>query len=171
VLVGLNDRNPQLHDLYRADLKSGKRELLQENPGVAALMADDDFDVRLAFTYTPDGGQAWLLPEGGRGEKGYGNWKPMVQITPADALTSGPVGFDKTGDVLYYQDSRDRNTAALFGLNLNNRESELIAENDKADVGGVLAHPTEKNIQAVSFTFARREWKVLDESIRGDLDF
>ncbi len=171
VLVGLNDRIPQIHDIYRANLKTGERTLLQENPGVAALMADDDFRIRLAFTYTPDGGQAWLLPKGEPGEKGYADWEPKEQIASTDALTSGPAGFDKTGDILYYEDSRDRNTSALFGMNLKTGAKNLIAEHDKADVGGVLSHPTEKTIEAVSFTYDRREWKVLDPAVQPDIDF
>lgn len=171
VLVGLNDRNPQLHDIYRVDLKTGKRKLIQENPGFAALLADDDYQIRLAFTWTPSGGQAWLTPKGVPGEKGYADFDPLEEFGPEDSMTSGPAGFDKTGRVLYFEDSRDRNTAALFARNLDTNDTKLLAEDARADVGGVLAHPTEKNIQAVSFTFARRQWQVLDEAVRGDIDF
>ncbi len=34
-----------------------------------------------------------------------------------------------------------------------------------------MAHPTEKNIQAVSFTYARTEWKILDPAIAPDIEF
>lgn len=171
VLVGLNDRNPQLHDIYRVNLTTGERELIQENPGFAALMADDDYQIRLAFTWTPTGGQAWLSPKGQLGEKGYTEFEPMEEFGPEDSMTSGPAGFDKTGKVLYFEDSRERDTAALFARNLDNGETNLLAEDDRADIGGVLSHPTEKTIEAVSFTFARREWKILDESVRGDIEF
>ena len=171
VLVALNDRIPQLHDLYRVDLKTGERTLLQENPGLAALIPDDNFKVRMAFNYTPDGGAAWLVPKGEPGEKGYTDFEVAETFGPEDAMTSSPVGFNKEGNVLYYEDSRDRNTAALFARNLDDGDSKLLAENDKADVGGILAHPTKHTIQAVSFTFARREWEVLDEAVQGDIDF
>lgn len=171
VLVGLNDRVPQLHDLYRVDLTTGERMLLQENPGLAAVIPDDNFEIRLGFNFTPTGGQAWLLPKGEKGEKGYEDFEVTEEFGPEDAMTSGPAGFDKTGNVLYFEDSRNRNTAALFARDLQTGSTNLLAEDDRADVGGVLAHPTEKNIQAVSFTFARREWKVLDEAIAGDIDF
>ena len=35
----------------------------------------------------------------------------------------------------------------------------------------MCSHIAEKNIQAVSFTYARTEWKVLDKSIQADIDF
>ena len=34
-----------------------------------------------------------------------------------------------------------------------------------------MAHPTEKTLQAAAFTYTRREWKVLDDSIKTDLDY
>ena len=61
---------------------------------------------------------------------------------PVRIVSRGPAGFNKAGDVLYYEDSRDRNTAALFERNLESGDSKLLAEDAKADVGGVLAHPS-----------------------------
>ncbi|MEX2171479.1 MAG: S9 family peptidase, partial [Pirellulales bacterium] len=171
VLIGLNDRNPQLHDIYRVNIETGERKLIQENPGVAGFVTDDDLAVRMALNYTPLGGQVWLLPEGEPADKGYADWQPFEEFEPEDAMTSGPAGFDKSGESLYFQDSRNRNTGGLFARNLETDETTLVAEDDRADVGGVLTHPTEKNIQAVSFTYDRRQWKVLDEAIAADLTF
>jgi dipeptidyl aminopeptidase/acylaminoacyl peptidase len=56
-------------------------------------------------------------------------------------------------------------------MNLDTNEVELLAEDPRADAGGVLAHPTEKNIQAVSFTYDKTEWKVLDPAIQADFDY
>jgi dipeptidyl aminopeptidase/acylaminoacyl peptidase len=86
-------------------------------------------------------------------------------------MTTGPAGFDKTGDKLYFIDSRGRDTAALKVIDLKTNEEKLLAENDKADISDIIAHPTEKNIEAVSFTYARREWKVFEPSFQADLDY
>ncbi|MEM6798590.1 MAG: S9 family peptidase, partial [Planctomycetota bacterium] len=56
VLVGLNDREPRLHDIWRINLNTGERELVQQNPGVAGFVADDDYNVRLAVNFTRTGG-------------------------------------------------------------------------------------------------------------------
>ena len=169
ILVGINSRVPQLHDIYRINIETGKRELVQENHGVAGYLTDDDYRVRLALNYTPLGGQVWLLPEG---EGDQRQWVDFVTLGPEDAMTSGPAGFDKEAKKLYYEDSRERNTAALFAMNLSNPdEVELIAEDPRCDVGSILSHPTKKTIQAVSFTYARREWKIIDPDIAEDLKF
>ncbi|MFV2069789.1 MAG: alpha/beta fold hydrolase [Pirellulales bacterium] len=164
ILVGLNDRVPQLHDIYRINVVTAERELLQKNPGFAGFLADDDYQIRLAMNYTPDGGQLLLIP------KADDDWSEFLRIDPADAMTTGPAGFDKTGKVLYLVDSRKRDTAALMTIDLASGTETLLAEDPRADVGGVLVHPTEKTVQAVSFDYMREEWKVLDPAIAADLD-
>ena len=37
VLIGLNDRDPRYHDIYRLDLESGKRTLAREKRGVCRI--------------------------------------------------------------------------------------------------------------------------------------
>jgi dipeptidyl aminopeptidase/acylaminoacyl peptidase len=168
ILVGINDRdNHELHDIYKVNILSGERELVQQNPGFAGFMTDDDYRVRLAFTFTPDAGQLYLLPD----EKAEEGWKEYLSIGAEDAMTTGAAGFDKTGDILYFLDSRDRNTAALTTIDLNTGEQKVLAKNDQADISDVITHPTEKHVQAVKFTYLRTEWQVLDEAIAPDLEY
>jgi dipeptidyl aminopeptidase/acylaminoacyl peptidase len=174
ILVGLNDRDPSHHDIYRVNIKTGERKLLQENPGVAGYMTDDDFKVRFLLNYTPDGGTIFQKPkdpDAKPGDKGITEWEDFIKVGPLDAMTTSPAGFNKDGTVLYFLDSRDRNTGALFAIDLKTGDKKLVAENEKADVGEALVHPTEKTIQAVGFTYARREWDILDPSIKKDLDY
>jgi dipeptidyl aminopeptidase/acylaminoacyl peptidase len=168
VLVGLNDRDSRFHDIWRVNIETGEKTLVQQNSGVAAYVTDDNFDVRLSLTFTPTGGVAWKIAEGVGDAK---TWKDFLEFDSEDTMTSGPAGFDKSAQTLYLQDSRDRNTSGLFAIDLKTGDAKLIAEDPRTDVGGALAHPTEKNIQAVSFTYARTEWKVLDPAIAPDIEF
>jgi dipeptidyl aminopeptidase/acylaminoacyl peptidase len=168
ILVGLNDRNPELHDIWRINIDTGGKQLVQLNPGMDSFVTDDDFKVRMGSKYTPNGGQVWQLPEG-EGDKQ--TWKDFQVFGPEDVMTSNPAGFDKTGRIFYYEDSRNRNTSALFAMNLDTQEIKLVAEDPRCDVGGVMAQPTEKNIQAVSFTYTRTEWKILDPAIAEDIKY
>ena len=56
IVVGLNERNPQVFDLYLVNGKTGERELIQENPGYMAWVIDHDLKPRLGQIATPDGG-------------------------------------------------------------------------------------------------------------------
>jgi dipeptidyl aminopeptidase/acylaminoacyl peptidase len=166
ILVGLNNRDPQVHDIYRVNLASGERTLIQKNEqGFTGFVTDEDYRVRFASRFSPDGGRELLEPDG------QGGWKQYLRIPMADEMTTNPAGFDKSGDVLYMLDSRDRNTAALYSVNLKTQERKLLASNDKADVGGVLSHPTENTIEAVSFTYTREQWDILDPRIDEDFRY
>ncbi len=165
ILIGINNRNPQLHDVYRIALSTGERTLIEENPGFVSYLFDNDDRTRFAMTFSPTGGQEILQ----RDESNQ--WQPFIEVPNTDALTTYLTGFDKSNQILYMIDSRKRNTAALFTLDLASRKQELVAENDRADVGGILVHPTEKHVQAVSFIYDRNRWHVLDPAIQEDMDY
>lgn len=163
VLIGLNDRDPQLHDLYRVHIETGERHLVQENPEFAGFVTDVAYNVRLAMRVTPDGGSELLKPAEG------GGWELFVRIEMEDLLATNPIGFDKAGRTLYMTDSRGRNTSALVALNAETGELTLLAEDVRSDVDDWMVHPVEKHVQAVAFAYERKRWQVLDSAIAGDL--
>jgi len=167
MIVALNDRIPYLHDLYRVNIDTGERILILENNEgfVGGFIFDDEFNVRLAARMTADGGVDFLSPTD------EGGWELFMEIPMEDVLTTSPVWFDKTGKVLYMIDSRGRDTSALFSLDLETGEQTLIAEDPMADLSDVMMHPTEYNVQAVAFTYERKHWQILDESIAEDLAY
>jgi dipeptidyl aminopeptidase/acylaminoacyl peptidase len=175
ILIGLNDREPQFHDIWRVNLGTGERTLVQRNPGLAGFVSDDHFDLRFAFNHTPDGGAVLLrIPADGAPDatlEDTQSWEKFLTIGPLDAMTSHPVGFNKDATVLYTLDSCDRDTGAVVAVDISTGIKTLLAEHDKADVDAIMIHPTEKTIQAVGFTYARREWKILDDAIKPDLDY
>ncbi|OGD54729.1 peptidase S9 [Candidatus Bathyarchaeota archaeon RBG_13_38_9] len=165
ILVALNDRVPELHDIYRVNIVTGYRQLIEENEGFAGYMVDDDYNIRFAYMMTADGGYELLEPNN------ESEWELFLKVPMEDTLTTDPIGFDKTGNFLYMIDSRDRNTAALFQLNLENKDRIMLAENETADVDDLIFHPTEKTVQAVAFYYDRKHWEVLDEDILQDLTY
>ncbi len=165
LILGLNDRNPELHDLYRVSIDSGKRTLIQKNEGFMGFFTDDNYNVRFAERMEADG-SVQVLSLTAQGE-----WEFFRKVGTEDNLTTSHVGFDKTGEIRYMRDSRGRNTAALTAVNFENGEETTLAEDPRADAGRVMIHPTEKNIQAVAFNYERREWHVLDDSIAQDLAY
>ena len=164
VLVGMNDRDPKWHDLYRVDLASGERTLLQKNDEeFAGYLVDGDFDVRMAQKSRPDGGMDLLEPDG------KGGWKKVGDIPFSDSLTTSPIGYTTGGDTLYYVDSRDRDTSALYAVDSASGNKTLLHEDPRADVGGTLTDPKTGEVQAVSVDYLRDEWKAIDDSIAADL--
>lgn len=165
ILISLNDRVPQLHDVYLININTGEMNLVQENEEFIGFITDDDYNVRFALRMTSDGGEEILIPTED------GGWDIFAEIPMEDILTTGPIGFDKTGMILYLMDSRNRDTAALFALDIITGEQTLIAEDPQADLSDIMIHPTDKIIQATAFTYERKRWQIIDESIAGDLDY
>jgi dipeptidyl aminopeptidase/acylaminoacyl peptidase len=162
ILVGLNDRDPSLHDVYRLNILTGERKLIQKNDGYVSFVSDDDYNLRLAMKMTPDGGNAYDKSDG------KGGWVDCLTVPAEDSLTTSPAGFDKTGEVLYLIDSRKRNTGALTTLDLKSNKQEVVASDDNADAGEVMMHPTENTIQAVAFTYERQRWVFKDKDVNQD---
>ncbi len=164
VVVGINDRNAQLHDLHRINVDTGERTLLAENQqGFIGYSLDDDLRVRFGQKFAADGGTEIYQPASD------GSWEVHTKVPMEDSLTTAIIGFDKSGDTAYLMDSRGRDTGALVALNLTDGTSQVLVANELADVGaGILMHPTENTLQAVPVTYLRREWEILDAAVGED---
>jgi dipeptidyl aminopeptidase/acylaminoacyl peptidase len=163
IMVGLNDRDAQFHDVYRVNIRSGERKLVVKNTQFAGFMIDEGYRVRFGIKFTPDGGNAFLEPDGD-------GWKESFKIPDTDTLTTNAVGFNKNGDVLYMIDSRDRDTGAFTTMNLKTHKQTVLAEDKKSDVGSVMLHPTELTVQAVSFTYERTHWDFMDPGVKASFE-
>ncbi|MBZ0271653.1 S9 family peptidase [bacterium] len=162
ILVGLNDRDERYHDVWRVNIETGAKTLVKQNEDYAGFMIDDNYTIRFAVRQTPDGGMEYLIADGD-------DFSPYLTIGPEDVMTTNPLGFDKSGENVFLLDSRGRNTAALYTMNLATKEKTLLVEDGRADVGGIITHPTGKYVQAASVNYLRNEWTVLDPDFEPDL--
>jgi dipeptidyl aminopeptidase/acylaminoacyl peptidase len=165
IVVGLNSRDPQWHDLYRVEIATGDLAVLEQNDRFADYILDDTYQVRLAFQMTPEGGMEAFR----RSEAGL--WESWTVIPGQDVLTTSPIGLDKAGDTLMMKDSRNRNTSSVVTYELATQARELLAEDPHADAQDVVLHPAGKYVQAVSFVYERKRWQVVDPGFAADLDF
>ena len=164
ILVGMNDRDAQWHDLYRVDLATGKRTLVEKNEQqIGSYLADAGYKVRYAQKSRPDGGQDILQPDG------KGGWTKYDDIPFEDSLSTTPAGLTTDGKTLYMIDSRGRNTAALYAIDVSSGDKKLVLEDARADVGNSLSDPKTGLVQAVAVDYLREEWEVTDPAIAGDL--
>jgi dipeptidyl aminopeptidase/acylaminoacyl peptidase len=165
VLVGLNDRDPSLEDLYEIDISTGERVLIAQNPGFSAWAADNSLRPRLALRPQPGGAQEVLAADAD------GNWQPFTQIAADDVITSDLVGFDRSNDALFMISSEGRDKAALYRWDLASGERTLLAVDDRADVGSVLRDPVTYEPLAYSVNFTRQQWTGLNDGIAAELEF
>ena len=166
ILVGLNNRDPEFHDVHLLDLNSGELTLVIENNSYAGFMADDTLTVRMALRQNEAGGTDYFRVVDNNVEE-----EPFTSTEMEDALTTSPAGYTRDGSILYWLDSRDCNTAALFAEDVASGERTLIAENDRADIGGTIRDRETGEVQAYSVNYLKTEWTALDADIGASLDW
>ena len=163
-LIGINNRNPAWHDVWRVNVVTGEKTLIEEHDRFGQFVADLDLNIRLATAPTPDGGQQVFK------RVSDGDWQPIFKIAPEDALTSGPLAFTADNEHFLMLDSSGRDKTALLKVNINTDEREIIAEGDSADISQLLVDPVTNEPLAYSVEYKKREWNALSNTVSGDLE-
>lgn len=151
-LLGINNRDPRWHDVWRVNVTNGDRQLVEQHDRFAALVADLDLNIRLAIEPTADGGQMVYK----RGTDG--DWVEFFKIEKDDALTSGPLGFNEDGTGFYMLDSSGRDKTALVLVDYESDERVIIAESPISDISEVISDPETNEPLAYATNHQRKEW-------------
>ncbi len=166
ILVGINNRNPQLHDVYKVDLKTSERTLtVENNVGAVGWIADSKFNIRVGLIPRADGGYNMIYRDTPEDE-----WKDLISWTSEDALTTSPAGFAADDETLYFSSSIGANASELRTLNVKTGEQVVILSDPVYDVDDIFIHPITRKLQAATIEKDRIEWTILDESIRYDIE-
>lgn len=166
LLIGLNNRDPQWHDVHLLDLATGKLTLVLENNAYAGFMADDSLTLRMAFRQNAAGGTDYF-----RVTNNTVDAVPFESTAMEDSLTTAPAGYTHDGTVLYWLDSRGRNTAALFAQDTASGTKTLLAEDARADLGDTLRNPATGTVEAYAVNYLVNQWVAMDPAVKASLDW
>lgn len=164
LLLGLNNRDPQWHDIHLLDLTTGELTLVLENNAYAGFEADDTLTLRMAMQQNEAGGTDYFRVVDNVVEP-----EPFETSAMEDALTTAPAGYTSDGATLYWIDSRGRNTAALFAQDTATGERRLIAEDERADIVSTLRHPVTGVVEAYAVNYLTRSWIAIEPAISAAL--
>eukprot|EP00884_Botryococcus_braunii_P002106 jgi/Botrbrau1/11897/Bobra.0171s0008.1 len=83
-----------------------------------------------------------------------------------------PVAFCEDGQSLFVKSSIGSDTARLLRVSATEGAEilEEIAANPQCDAGGVLLHEATHRLLAVSFTYLRKNWIVIDPTVEADFE-
>lgn len=165
ILIGLNNRDPQWHDVHELELATGTLTEVMRADGYAGFLADDSLALRIAIRPNAEGGMDFFRMSGREVEEA-----PFVSTVLEDSLTTQPAGFTTDGATLYWVDSRGRNTAALIAEDMTSGARTIVAEDARADIGHVLAHPVTGEIEAYAVDYLTKDWIALDPAIGATLN-
>jgi dipeptidyl aminopeptidase/acylaminoacyl peptidase len=162
MLLRHNARNKRYFDLFRVNLVTGASELLYENNEYVLLIADSDFQLRLGSRIATDGTSEYFE------RRADGSWTPFASVPIGDTDGTKMIDFSADGKTLHMLDSRQRDKAAFFALDMATRKATLLAADDEADIVEVSFDDQRRPIAARS-NRDRARWHVVDASATQDL--
>jgi len=169
IIVGLNDRDPAWHDVYRLNLETGELDLLIENTErIAGWQTDLNGNVRLALRTTNDGSTEILqvaddltiAPD------------PVYTCTVMESC--GPVRYHKDGRRVYMITNKgDRDITELILFDPATGEEELVERDPEGqvDFGGALFSNVTDELMLTFYTGDRTRIYPKNDEIAADLDF
>src|SRR5882757_975412 len=162
MLIRHNQRDKSRFDLFWVNVVTGVSERIFENTEYAELFTDSHFQLRLAMRLKADGTAEWLerLPDR--------TWVPFTEVPIGDIDSFRLLDLSADGATLYLIDSRGRDKAALFALDMKTRDTTLLAEDDEADIVQV-ALDEERRPVAAKANRDRARWYAVDAGARQDL--
>ncbi|MEO1388806.1 MAG: alpha/beta fold hydrolase [Cyanobacteria bacterium J06634_6] len=151
IVIGLNDRDPRVHDAYRLDLITGDRTLLVQNDGtIANWSADLEGNIRLASRQSLEKGQEILKVEEN------GELTPLYNCRLEE--TCSLIRFHESGQQVYLQTNKGVDLTQLELLDINTGETELVETDpeQQVDFGGALFSPATDELVATYYVGDRR---------------
>ena len=167
IIIGLNKRNPQVHDPYRVNVNDGKMEMIAENPGnISTWMTDHSGKLRVAMT--SDGVNTSLLYR----ETELDEFEPI--LTTDFKVNVSPLIFTFDNKNLYVASNRNRDKTAIYEFDINKaKEGKLIFEHNQVDVSRLMYSKKRKVLTGVSYTVAKNDIVFFDDwrrKIQEDLE-
>jgi dipeptidyl aminopeptidase/acylaminoacyl peptidase len=164
ILFKQNERNKSYFDIVKFNLTTKSQELIYQNDEYFDFAIDEDLNLRFASKNLPNGDiqiDEYL----------DGKTTSFKVIKLEDIETSGLLSLNAAGDKLFMLDSSASDKTALYSIDLTTRQAKIIGSNDKADVSGVITHPTTMEVQAFSYEYDRTKIEVIDPAIKEDMDY
>lgn len=147
IVVGLNDRNPQLHDVYRLNLTTGERTLIRKNDeNIAGWATDLKGNLRLGIRQTSDGGTEILSLDGNK----------LTSVYSVSSVESAsPLRFLPNGKSFYMTTNKgkslDKTELQLFDLKTGKTKSVESDPKNEVDFGGAIFSDLTNELQATYY--------------------
>lgn len=172
LLVAINNRDPAKFDMYRVHLPTalsgdalGALTLDTENPGdvVGWGTEDESFEVREATVINSADSSNTVRVRDNQDAA----WRDLITFPYGEE--GRLVEFNTDGKTGLLLSTLGRETTALLTIDLATGETkDVIAANDKCNVGGVILDEDSKEVKAVSFNYARTERQFFNKELKAD---
>ena len=155
-IIGLNQRNPEVFDAYRLNIRSGELEMIAENPGnIVGWITDHDGKLRMAAT--TDGVNTTLLYRDTEQE----DFRPLITTDFRESVS--PLFFTFDNENFYASSNRGRDKSAIVVVDTQRGEEiEMLFEHPEVDVSNLNYSRKRKLLTSIAYTTWKTERKFLD---------
>ncbi len=160
LLIGTNQRNPQIYDPYRLNINTGELTQLAENPGnISSWITDHEGRLRVAVA--TDGVNTSIL------------YRATEELPFQSVLTTSfketvyPLYFDfDNGNQVYALSNLNRDKVAIVKMDISTgKEVALIYEHPEVDVTYLSYSRKRKVPTTITYTTWKRQHKFLDAQV------
>ena len=147
IVIGLNDRRADLHDVYDLNLTTGERTLLWKNDqNVAGWQTDLDGKLRLAVRQTPSGGTEIL-------RVGADSLSPVYSVDETEECY--PLRMTPDGEKFYLQTNKGASTdkSQLMLFDLKTGTASLVEKDplNEVDFGSAIFSDVTNTLEATVY--------------------
>ncbi|CAN5592146.1 S9 family peptidase [soil metagenome] len=165
IYVGLNDREPAWHDLYKVKISTGEKTLIRKNTDrITGWLFDNADQIRLA-TRTTDKGVTEILRVETDGK--------FTKILDCGIFeTCNPVRFDKTNTKVYLETNKgDRNLTELVLFDPANSKETLVEADPLKRVDFGNASFSEKTNELIATAYEDEKTRVYFKNTEFENDY
>ena len=162
IIIGLNDRDPQMHDVYRLDLNTGERNLLYENTqNLITFYFDLDGQPRLTKRESESGGFEILKID---------DLAPIYSVEPGERVYFER--FHPDGNKAYIYSNKDVNLLGLYLLDIETGDTTLVHSDpeNEVDIDRVIISDINEEILAVEYLRDKRSTYFLNKKLEQDFN-
>lgn len=171
MLVLLNSDNPQLHDVYGLDLRTGEVTAIEANPGHQGQMPfvgwliDTELNVRGGAVPTPDGGVVVRIRDGAEGP-----YRTLIEVGGEDLDPNTGIGFTPDGTRLIMATSLGAPANRLAELDITSGKLTTLAGDPSYDLAGIWFDERSREPVVAVYAPDRARYEVLDPGFAIDLE-
>ena len=157
MLISMNQRDPEVFDVYRCELATGELTQIAENPGnITGWLTDHDGRLRVA--YETDGVNSSLLYRPTEKDE----FKTLVTTNFKDSFFPLMFGYDNK--LLYVASNLGRDKIAVYTFDPDaNKTRDLVFEHPDVDVASLISSKKRKVITGVVYTTDKSHYHFFDK--------
>lgn len=148
MLISMNQRRPDVFDVYRLNLLSGEMKMVVENPGdFVDYLTDHTGKIRLAVAKNAETNQNIVLYRQTEDQA----FRPIIETGFKDEVS--PFFFTADNQMLYAASNLGRDKKALVLIDpLTGQEIKMLFSHQAVDVGGAGWSNARKVLTSISYT-------------------